>query len=176
MSSKIFTIIGALLVTALFVAAVGLGVWGYNLNNQLTQSQADNKALQAKYDDLSAEYTQAQLNFKAQSEKAAAELAQTQGELTTAQAQIAKLEGDLKKSQDGNAELQANLEAIKSKVDILNTFWFKSTSAFEKKVENSGDSKLVSLYANYKKSANTNNFLDLFNYMIESIADASGVN
>jgi len=175
MLRKVLYIVGGLFVTVVFVAAVGLGVWANKLNTQLTQAQADNQALQSKYDNLGAEYAQAQTDFQAQSTQAQADLTKAGDDLSAAQAQINNLEGDLKKANDENAKLNTNLTEIKSKVEILNAFWFMSDSAFQRKADASGDEQLQMLYTKLVKSNKWNDFANLMSYMIESIADASGV-
>src|SRR5215467_12191571 len=130
MLRKVLFGIGGLIVMAVFVAAIGLGVWSFNLNKQLSQAQAANHALQAKYDALNTEYAQAKEDFNAKSTKADADLAKVNSDLSLAQIQIKSLQADLKKAQDENAKMKSSLSAIRGKVEILNTFWFKSSSSF----------------------------------------------
>ena len=172
MLRKVLYVVGGLFFTALFVTAVVLGVWAYNLNTKLTQSQADNQALQSKYENLSVEYAQAQDDIQAQSTQAQADLTKAGYDLSAAQAQINNLEGDLKKANDENAKLNAKLTEIRSKVEILNAFWFSTKSSFERKVNASDDEQLMKLYDAFAKSQNSDTYVDLMSYMIESIADA----
>ncbi|RPJ28840.1 MAG: hypothetical protein EHM33_03045 [Chloroflexi bacterium] len=165
---KIFYIVGVLFLTVALLGSAGMGVWTYNLNNQLEQSQADYQALKSDYKKLDSEYGQAKADYVASSDKA-------QADLEEAQSQIKRLESNLEQAQTENKALKDKISAIQSKVAVLNAFWFTSDTVFAKQVDNSNDEQLKSLYKAVNESNSWEAFVDLMSYLIQSISDASGV-
>jgi len=165
---KIFYVVGSLFLTVALLGSAGMGVWTYNLNNQLEQSQADYQALKTDYDKLDSEYGQAKADYQSKSDKA-------QANLEEAQTQIKRLESNLEQAQSESKALKDKLSAIQSKVAVLNAFWFSSDTVFAKRVDSSDDEQLKSLYKAVKESNSWETFVDLMSYLIQSISDASGV-
>ena len=125
MLRKSLYIVGGLFITAVFAAAVVLGVWAYNLNTQLTQSHTKYQALQSDYDKLNSEYGKAQAYFKAQA-------SQADVDLNESKAQVTKLEGEVRKLQIENEGLRTKMVEIQTNVAMLSDFWFTSDSSFER--------------------------------------------
>jgi len=175
MLRKSLYIVGGLFVTAVFAAAVGLGIWAYNLNTQLTQSHTEYQSLKSDYDKLNGDYTKldseyskAQADFKAQSDQADADLSESK-------AQVTKLENEVAKLQSENDSLQAKMTEIQANVAMLSDFWFTSDSAFEHKMSKSDDEELKALYATLQKSQKWDDYINLMSYMIKNIDQASNI-
>src|SRR5689334_24431271 len=71
---KIFYIAGILFLGVALLGSAGMGVWSYNLNNQLEQSHADYQALKSDYNKLDSEYSQAKADYESRLDKAQADL------------------------------------------------------------------------------------------------------
>jgi len=168
MSHKVFYIIGSLLLVGTIIIAVGLGAWAYKLNNDLAQVQEEHQTLKTDYEELETSHQKAEESFKEQSDAAATEL-------SDAQAQIEKLENDLSAAQKENEALKSKIAHIKSKVEVLNSFWFSSDASFQRKIDSTDDSQLRDLYAALVEEDSWESYLDLMTYMIESITEISGV-
>jgi len=132
MSNKVFYIIGGLLLIGTIIAAAGLGVWVYKLNNELTQVQAEHQALQADYDELESSHQKAKESFKEQSDETAADL-------EDARTQFERLERDLKAAQKESETLRGKIAVIKAKVEVLDAFWFSSDTSFQRKIDTMHD-------------------------------------
>ncbi len=165
---KIFYIVGSLFLTVALLGSAGMGVWTYNLNNQLQQSQADYQALQNNYKKLDSESSQVKADYESKLDKA-------QANLEEAQSQIKRLESNLEQAQTENKAMKDKISAIQSKVAVLNAFWFTSDSAFAQRVDSSNDEQLQKLYKAVKESQSWNAFVDLMSYLIQSISETSGV-
>jgi len=165
---KIFYIVGSLFLTIALLGSAGMGVWTYNLNNQLAQSQADYQALKSDYDKLDSEYSQAKADYESRLDKA-------QADLEDEQAQTKRLESNLEQAQTENKALKDEISAIQSKVAVLNAFWFTSDSVFAHQVESSNDEQLKKLYKAVNESKSWDAFVELMSYLIQSISETSGV-
>ena len=165
---KIFYVVGSLFLTVALLGSAGMGVWTYNLNNQLQQSQADYQALQKDYKKLDSQSSQAKADYESKLDKA-------QTNLEEAQSQIKRLESNLEQAQTENKALKDKISAIQSKVAVLNAFWFTSDSAFAQRVDSSNDEQLKKLYKAVSESKSWNAFVDLMSYLIQSISETSGV-
>jgi len=165
---KIFYIAGGLFLSVALLGSAGLGVWTYNLDNQLEQSQADYQSLKSNYEELDSEYAQAKADYESSSAKA-------QADLEEARAQIKRLEGNLEQSQAENKALKNKISDIQSKVAVLNAFWFTSDSAFASRVDGSDDEQLKKLYESLGEAQSWDAFVELMSYLIQSISDTSGV-
>jgi len=165
---KIFYIAGSLFLGVALLGSAGMGVWTYNLNNQLEHSQADYQALKSDYDKLDSEYGQAKADYESRLNKA-------QADLEDEQAQTKRLEGNLEQTQVENKALKDKISAIQSKVAELNAFWFTSDSAFAQRVASSNDEQLKKLYKAANDSQSWDTFVDLMSYLIQSISETSGI-
>jgi septal ring factor EnvC (AmiA/AmiB activator) len=165
---KILYIVGSLFLTVALLGSAGMGVWTYNLNNQLEQSQADYQALKSDYNKLDSEYSQAKADYESRLDKA-------QADLEDEQAQIKRLESNLEQAQTENKALKDKMSAIQSKVAVLNAFWFTSDSVFAQRLESSNDEQLKELYKNVNESQSWDAFVELMSYLIQSISETSGV-
>jgi len=168
MLRKMFYIAGGLFLSVALLGSMGLGAWNYNLNGKLEKSQADYTALQSNYNKLESESNQAKTDYESRLDK-------SQAELDDAQARIKKLEADLDRSQSENKALEDKMSAIKSKVAVLNAFWFTSDTAFAQQVESSNDEQLKKLYKALGESQSWDTFVDLMSYLIQSISETSGI-
>lgn len=166
---KIFYIAGSLFLGVALLGSAGMGVWTYNLNNQLERSQADYQALKSNYNKLDSEYSQAKADYESRLEKA-------QTDLEDERAQTKRLESNLEQAQAENKALKDKMSAIQSKVAVLNAFWFTSDSAFAQQVDSSNDEQLKKLYKAMKDSPESwDAFVELMSYLIQSISETSGV-
>lgn len=175
MLRKIFYIAGGLFLSFSLLASMGLGAWGYDINNKLEQSQADYAALQSDYNELDSEYSQSKADYESKLDQAQTDLEDAQADLENAQARIKKLESDLDQAQSENKSLKSRISAIQSKVSVLNAFWFTSDSAFAERVEKSDDKRLQKLYKALSESQSWDDFVELMSYLIRSISDESGI-
>lgn len=165
---KIFYIAGSLFLGVALLGSAGMGVWTYNLNNQLEQSHADYQALKSDYNKLDSEYSQAKADYESRLDKA-------QADLDDARAQTKRLEGNLEQARAENKVLNDKISAIQSKVAVLNAFWFTSDSVFAHQVESSNDEQLKKLYKAANDSQSWDAFVELMSYLIQSISETSGV-
>jgi chromosome segregation ATPase len=166
---KIFYIAGSLFLGVVLLGSAGMGVWTYNLNNQLEQSQANYQALQSDYNKLDSEYSQAKADYESRLEKA-------QAALEDERAQTKRLESNLEQAQAENKALKDKMSGIQSKVAVLNAFWFTSDSVFANQVDSSNDEQLKKLYKAVKDSPESwDAFAELMSYLIQSISETSGV-
>jgi len=166
---KIFYIAGILFLGVALLGSAGMGVWSYNLNNQLEQSQADYQALKSDYNKLDSEYSQAKADYESRLDK-------VQADLDDERAQTKRLEGNLEQARAENKGLKDKISAIQSKVVVLNAFWFTSDSVFAHQVEISNDEQLKKLYKAVKDSPESwDAFAELMSYLIQSISETSGV-
>lgn len=165
---KIFYIAGSLFLGVALLGSAGMGVWTYNLNNQLEKSQADYQALKSDYDKLDSAYGKAKADYESRLDEA-------QADLEDQRAQTKRLEGNLEQAQSENKALKEKMSAIQSKVAVLNAFWFTSDSAFAHLVDSSNDEQLKKLYKSVKDSQSWDTFVDLMSYLIQSISETSGV-
>lgn len=168
MLRKSLYIVGGLFIITVFVAAVLLGLWAYDLNTQLAQSHTEYQALKSDYDKLNSEYGQAKDEFKAQSSQADADL-------NGSKARVTKLESEVEKLQNENNRLRTKIAEIQDNVAILSGFWFMSDSAFERKVSTSDDEQLKQLYKTLQASQKWEDYVGFMSYMIQSIDNASDV-
>jgi septal ring factor EnvC (AmiA/AmiB activator) len=144
--------------------AVGLGVWAFSLNAQLTQARADYRSLKSGNDKLTSSYN----DLNTVSTKA-------QADLTAAQAQIKDLQSQLKKEQAANDLLKVKIAKIQEKVSILYAWEFGNETVFDRRVNSSGDPELILLWANLQKTKSKADSFKLADYIVQSIADASGL-
>ena len=166
---KIFYIAGSLFLGVALLGSAGMGVWTYNLNNQLEQSQADNGALKRDYNKLESEYGQAKADYESRLNKA-------QADLEDERAQTKRLESSLEQTQAENKVLKDKISAIQSKVAVLNAFWFTSDTVFTQQVESSNDEQLKKLYKAMQDSPESwDAFVEFMSYLIQSISKTSGV-
>ena len=165
---KIFYIAGSLFLGVALLGSAGMGVWTYNLNNQLEQSQADNGALKRDYNKLESEYGQAKADYESRLEKA-------QADLEDERAQTKRLESNLEQAQAENKALKDKMSAIQSKVAVLNAFWFTSDSVFAHQVDSSNDEQLKKLYKYMNDSQSWDAFVEFMSYLIQSISETSGI-
>lgn len=157
MSSRLLAILGGLFSMISLAAAVGLGVWGWSLNNQLAQTHADYESLKTSNSTLQSD------------------LATTKADLAAARAQTAGLQGQLKQAQDDNQLTDTKISAIKAKVSILYTWEFGSEVAMDARVRSAKDDRLTALWATWEKTRSQADALKLSDYIVQSIADAAGV-
>jgi septal ring factor EnvC (AmiA/AmiB activator) len=165
---KIFYVAGSLFLGVALLGSAGMGVWTYNLNNQLERSQADYQALKSDYDKLDSEYGQAKADYESRLNKA-------QADLEDERAQTKRLESSLEQAQAENKVLKDKISAIQSKVAMLNAFWFTSDSAFAQRVDSLNDEQLKKLYKAATDSQSWDTFVDLMSYLIQSISETSGI-
>lgn len=166
---KIFYIAGSLFLGVALLGSAGMGVWTYNLNNQLEQSQADYQALKSDYNKLDSEYSQAKADYESRLDKA-------QADLEDERAQTKRLESNLERAQTENKVLKDKISVVQSKVAVLNAFWFTSDSVFANQVDSSNDEQLKKLYQAVKDSPESwDAFVELMSYLIQSISETSGV-
>jgi septal ring factor EnvC (AmiA/AmiB activator) len=164
MLTKFLLFLGVVLLMVTFSTTIGLGVWAYSLNTQLTQAHADYQTLKSAQDKLNDQYN-----------KLGADSSKTQADLQAAQAQINSLQDQLKQAQGENDTLNAKISAIQTKVTIIYALEFDSESAFETKVNASGDDQLKKLWATAKDTKSRDDFIKLWDYVIQSVADTAGV-
>jgi chromosome segregation ATPase len=164
MLNKIFLALGILLLLISFSAAIGLGVWAYTLDVQLNQVQAQYQALKASDDRLNQTYNA--LN---------ADSGKLQANLQAAQSQLSDTQDQLKKVQGQEDQDSAKITAIQSKVSVLYAFQFGSETSFDTKVNASGDDELKKLWATAKDTKSRDDFLKLWEYLIQSVADTAGI-
>jgi len=165
---KIFYIAGSLFLGVALLGSAGMGVWTYNLNNQLEQSQADYQALKSDYNKLDSEYSQAKADYESRLDKA-------QADLEDEQAQTKRLESNLEQARAENEALKDKMSAIQSKVAVLNAFWFTSDSVFAHQVDSSNDEQLKKLYKDMNDSQSWDAFVEFMSYLIQSISETSGI-
>ncbi len=164
MLSKVISILGVLVLMFVLVVAAALGMWAYSLNSQLAQIHGDHENLKSSYEDLNQDYS----DLKAGSAK-------TGTELTAAQAQVEALQAQLKKAQADNDALKTKMSAIQDKVTILYALEFASEATIEAKVKASSDEQLKALWAKANKSQSDKDWYNLWDYVVQSVADAMGL-
>lgn len=164
MINKVISIVFGFCLVASISIAVALGVWALSLNTQLAQSRADYQTLKSSDVTMSGDYNK--LNI---------ESIKTQADLSAAQAQVVSLQDQLKKAQDENTALNTKITAIQGKVAILYTSEFGSETAIDAKVNGSGDDQLKTLWEAAKKTRSRVDNLNFWDYIIQSIATASGL-
>jgi septal ring factor EnvC (AmiA/AmiB activator) len=164
MLNKIFYIIGGFFLVIAISAAVGLGVWAYNLNIQLTQARTDYQTLKSGNEKLNNAYN----DLTTESSK-------TQTDLAAAQAQIENLQGQLKKAQEDNDSLNARITAIQGKVSILYTSEFGTETTIDAKINASGDDQLKQLWTAWKNTRSRDDNIKFRDYIIQSIANTAGL-
>ena len=165
MLNKILLTLNVMFLVFVLSVSVGLGVWAYSLNNQLTQARADYQKLKSSDEKLNADYNA--LNLKSVKDEA---------DLTAAQAQIVILQGQLKHSQADDDALKARITGIQDKVTILYLWEFGTEAAFDSKVTASGDDQLVKLWTTAQKTRSKTDSYKLSDYIVQSIADSTGLN
>src|SRR5258707_9817077 len=101
MLTKFLLFLGVVFLMVTFSATIGLGVWAYSLNSQLTQARADYQTLKNANDKLNDQYNQL-----------GTDSSKTKADLQAAQAQINSLQDQLKKAQEENDTLNAKITAI----------------------------------------------------------------
>ena len=164
MLNKILLILGGLFFMVLLAVAVGLGVWAYSLNIQLTQAHAEYQSLKSSNEKLDSGYNDLSTAS-----------AKTQADLAAAQSQIESLRGRLKTAQAENDSLNARIAAVQAKVSILYTWEFGSETAFDAKVNSSDDAELKVLWATLQKTKSKDDTYKLSNYIVQSVADSLGL-
>jgi cell division protein FtsB len=162
MWNKIFLSLVVIFLVFTLAVSVGLGVWAFSLNTQLTQARADYQKLKSSDDKLNTNYND--LNIKSTKD---------QTDLITAQAQIVDLQDQLKKAQAANDSLNARVVAIKSRISIVYTWQYGSDASFDAKVTASGDDQLKKLWEVWKKNETGENARNITNYIVQSLADAA---
>ena len=166
---KIFYIAGSLFLGVALLGSAGMGVWTYNLNNQLERSQADYQALKSDYDKLDSEDGKAKADYESRLNKA-------QANLEDERAQTKRLESSLEQAQAENKVLKDKISAIQSKVTVLNAFWFTSDTVFTQQVDSSNDEQLKKLYKAMQDSPESwDAFVEFMSYLIQSISETSGI-
>ena len=116
-STKInIAVIGlSLLVFVLFLAFGWVGYWSYTLNGDLTSTQQQLAALQAKYEKLQADYT----TLTGEKENLNADLLQSRTDLEKANSDLASAQADLSESKQNGEKLQTQIEKAGDLVEIL---------------------------------------------------------
>jgi septal ring factor EnvC (AmiA/AmiB activator) len=164
MVNKLLLILGGLFLMGMLAVAVGLGVWAYSLNIQLTQAHADYQSLKNSDEKLNSGYNDLNTTY-----------AKTQADLAAAQSQIESLRGQLKTAQAENDSLKAKIAAVEVKVSILYTWEFGSETAFNAKVNSSNDTELKVLWSTLQKTKSKDDTFKLSDYLVQSIADSLGL-
>lgn len=111
-----FAVIGLSLLLFLLLLSFGwVGYWAYTLNNELTASQGQLTALQAKYDKLQADYTA----LTSEHEKLNAELTQSKADLEKTNTDLATARGDLSESMQRGENLDTQIDRAGKLAEVL---------------------------------------------------------
>jgi hypothetical protein len=111
-----FAVVGlTLLVFVLFVAFGWVGYWTYTLYTELTSTQQQLAALQAKHDKLQADYTA----LTGEKEELKADLLQSRTDLEKANSELTSAQADLSTSKQNGEKLQTKLEKAGDFIEIL---------------------------------------------------------
>ncbi len=164
MLRKLVLILGGLFLMFVLAIAVGLGVWAYSLNTQLGNVTADLQALKSTHEKLNSDYSDLSSGS-----------AKTNADLAAATAEIQSLQSQLKSEQAENDSYKTRLSAAQAKVSILYALEFASRAAIEAKIKASGDEELQALWAKAEKSQSDEDSWKLWDYVIQSVADAIGL-
>jgi hypothetical protein len=160
MFSKIAAIVGGVFLVIAIAAAIGLGIWGYQLNTNLTATQKQLASLQSDYNKLKADDT-----------KVTANLSQTSSTLDQTKSDLAKAQSDLAKANSDKNGQRAKMDAARSFVNVLEALVVNSENqtGVEAKIIETGDSQLINLWSTVKKSTTTANVSAFNDYLIETI-------
>jgi hypothetical protein len=103
------------LVFLLFLSFGWVGYWAYTLNAELTATQRQLSALQAKHDKLQADYAMR----TSENDKLNADLTQSKTDLEKANTDLATAQADLSKSKEKGERLDAQIDTASSLMEIL---------------------------------------------------------
>ncbi len=156
-------------IVILFLAAIGLGVWGYLLTNDIKTAQADRSALQTRYDGLTKEKNTLSSNL----DKAKTDLEKTKKDLDTAKEDLSSAQSDLSKSKSQVTELQGKIDKVVAYLDVAVEFFVNSGSLTNvgNKVEAVHDTTLTEKFNAYSESKNSVDFNAWLTYLFVTISD-----
>jgi hypothetical protein len=137
MSNKIIYIVGGFFLVIAIIAAVGLGVWGVQLNNRLAATQKQLVSFQGDYAKLKADNAQLSMN-----------LSQTNSTLEQTKSELAKAQSDLKTANSDKAAQLSTINAVKNLMPVVDAIWVtgENDNAITAKVKATGDTKLIDLW------------------------------
>jgi cell division protein FtsB len=145
MSNKIIYIVGGFFLVVAIIAAVGLGVWGYQLNTRLAATQTQLASLQGDYAKLKADNAQLSTN-----------LSQTNSTLEQTKSDLTKAQSDLKTANSDKAAQLSTINAVKNLMPVVDAIWVtgENDNAITAKVKATGDTKLIDLWDAVLKTPN----------------------
>lgn len=163
MSNKIINIVGGFFLVIATIAAVGLGVWGYQLNTRLTVTQKQLASLQGDYAKLKADNAQLSTN-----------LGQTESSLEQTKSDLAKAQIDLKTANSDKAIQRAKMEKAKKLMSVADAIWVngESDNAIRATAEATGDPILIDSLDTLIKAPNAKNY-QVFNEYLFGEIDAT---
>ena len=145
------------------LAAIGLGAWGYTLNNNLTKTQAGTKELQKKFDTLTADKDAVSGNL----DQARTDLEKAEGDLAKAKKDLTDAEASLTKSKEDAVTLQGNIDKSLQYLDIAIGIYVDQDNVEQRdaKVKAINDPELTKKYEAMKVSDGTEAFSDFLTYL-----------
>lgn len=151
------------------LAAIGFGVWGYTLNNDLKTTQASEAALQKKYDTLTKEKN----TVSDELDQANADLEQARKDLETAKEDLTSAEASLAKSKEEAAGLQGTIDKVLKYLDVAIGFLVDNDDMdqVDAKVAATEDPELMEKFEDLLDSGSFDDFEDFFIYLFSTIND-----
>ncbi len=167
--NKAFTIVGALLMVIAIVAAVGLGVWSYQLNTKLTTTQAQLTTTQSQLASLQAQHDQ----LKTDHANLATERTRLNATIEQGKADLAKVNADLNTAND-------QITAQRAKLDLAKTLMSISEAAvngegipvIDDMVRRTKDTQLITLWNAVVRSPTEENAVAFYQYLSDALANA----
>jgi len=161
--SKTISFIVAFFLVISIAAAVGMGVWGYQLNSKLMAAQKQLASVQGDLD-----------KAKADNAQLSTELAQTNSTLVQTKAELVKTQSDLKAANSDNTNQQARLEKAQKIMAVADAIFVlgENDKLVKALVVDTGDSKLLNLFDTAMQTPNTNNMAIFLEYLFGAIDDA----
>src|SRR5258708_4341165 len=160
MANKLIYSIGGLFLVIAIAAAIGLGIWAYQLNGNLTGVQKQLASEQSGYKKLKTDDAQVTANLS----QTSATLDKTKSDLATAQSDLTKANSDkagLRAKMDSAYKLMAVYEAA-----LVNG---ENNIGVSAKVIATGDSQLNNLWKTLEQTPNTVNGAAFDKYLIETV-------
>ena len=157
------------LLVLLLLAAIGLGVWGYLLGNNIKATVDAQAALQGKYDDLTKEKNTLATNL----DQTNADLDKTRTNLEKAKKDLTTAQSDLSKSQSNVTAMRGNMDKALKYLAIVSGWFINEDRPSETglKIKAIEDPKLTEKFEKYDKSGSEEDFKAWFGYLFTAIAD-----
>lgn len=161
-----FSIVTVLLIVAL-LAAIGLGVWGFMLSNNVKATQSAYAELQSKHEALTKEKNTVSTDL----ETAKTSLDTAKKDLEKAKKDLADQQAALTKVQDEMTKLKANTDKAVKFLEVMSAYWVSDPDSdkVSELIEAIGDAELTKTYEAYQ--ADGNKFSDWVKYVFVTISD-----